>query len=79
MWRMEAPFDLEGLARDLAAFRDNVGFHLTNEPPIPADLAEPLWRAHESVVRTLEELSRRYNLAEDGWTIYAAEAKRPLT
>ncbi len=75
---MEDPFELEGLAKDLAAFRDDVSFHLTDETPIPADLAEPLWRAHELVVAVLEELSRRYNFVEGGWTIYAPEdAIRP--
>ena len=75
---MEAPFDLEGLVRDLEAFRDSVSFHLTDEPPIPTDLAEPLWRAHEVVVATLNELSRRYNLVEDGsrWTVYAPQPPR---
>ena len=73
---MEATFDLEALVRDLEAFRDSVSFHLTDEPPIPTDLAEPLWKAHEAVVATLGELRRRYNLVEDGsgWTVYASQA-----
>jgi hypothetical protein len=74
---MEAPFDVEGLGKDLAAFRDSVRFYLTDDRPIPPDLAEPLRQACDTVVATLDELSRRYNFNEDGFTIYAPEASPP--
>jgi hypothetical protein len=57
---MEAPFDLEGLVKDLEAFRHNVSFYLTDEPPLPPDVAEPLWRAHDTVILVLESLRRQY-------------------
>ena len=68
---MDAPFDLEGLVKDLEAFRHSVSFHLTDEPPVPADVADPLWKAHDTVVTVLESLRRQYNAPEGGWTVYA--------
>ena len=72
---MEAPFDLEGLVKDLEAFRHSVSFHLTDEPPLPPDIAEPLWKTHDAVVSVLESLRRQYDAPESGWTIYAPEGR----
>lgn len=71
---MEAPFDLEKLVKDLAAFRGSVSFHLMNEPPLPPEVAEPLWTADDTVASVLEGLRRQYDAPEGGWTIYAPEA-----
>lgn len=70
---MEADFDLEGLAKDLLAFRESVSFHLTDEPPVPREIAEKLWRAHDAAAAALDELKRRYGYAESGWTVYAPD------
>jgi len=70
---MKAAFDLEGLVRDLEASRDGVAFRLTNEPPVPPDVAEPLWKAHGTVVSVLESLRGQCDPPESGWTIYAPE------
>ena len=70
---MAAPFDIDELIKDLAAFRDSVSFHLTDERPVPPDLAEQLWSAHDVVASVLEELKRRYDATEGGWAIYAPE------
>ena len=70
---MDADFDLEGLAKSLVAFRDSVSFHLTDEPPVPPEIAEKLWTAHDAVAATLDELKRRYGYVESGLTVYAPE------
>jgi hypothetical protein len=70
---MKADFDLEGLAEDLIAFRVNVSFWLTDEHPLPPDIAEKLWTAHGIVAAAIEELEMRYGYEESGLTAYAPE------
>ena len=72
---MEAEFDLEGSVKSLRDFCETVSIHLTDDPPIPTDIARPLLMAHDQVTGVLEQLRRRYGFSEAGWTPYAP--KRP--
>jgi hypothetical protein len=69
---MTVPFDVEALVAALLAFQENVSFHLTDEPPLPPEIAGELWKAHNSVIRALSVLEARYGkINHDSWTIYA--------
>ncbi|HYF38650.1 MAG TPA: hypothetical protein VD930_03095 [Gemmatimonadales bacterium] len=74
---MEAPFDVEGLAKDLLAFQTNASFHLTDDTPLPDAIAEPLWKAHDLVVGILAALEQEYGFSDAvSWGTWA-QSRRP--
>ncbi|MBN8816580.1 MAG: hypothetical protein J0J06_14180 [Sphingomonas sp.] len=64
---MDDIHDLKALLASLVAFRDNVGFQLMEEVPLPTDLSEPLWPALKAVCSTIELLAVGYGVTES-WT-----------
>ncbi|HWU72352.1 MAG TPA: hypothetical protein VN137_02640 [Sphingomonas sp.] len=67
---MDAPYNLNALMTFLAAFRDDVGFQLMDETPLPDDLATPLWEALKLVNSAIETLKWQYRVEETGLTYF---------
>ena len=69
---MDTSFEMAELARDLIDFQSKVSFHLTDDVPLPTDVSERLWKAHDLVVRVLGTLEDRYGLRDETpWSAFA--------
>jgi hypothetical protein len=60
---MEPSFDAKGLAADLAVFTASILMHLTDDRPVPTELAERLWTAYDAAASVLEDLKRHHGVS----------------
>jgi hypothetical protein len=74
---MEAPSDIDRLASLLTGFRDDAIIRLTDEPALPAAIADPLWRAHAEVEKAIQVLAEQYGFSED-FTIFVPQSESPV-
>jgi hypothetical protein len=69
-------FDADGLLRDLISFRENVGFRLMDDTPMPDDLSEPLWEAFQIVHKVIESMKEKYGDINSHGSIFTSDNRK---
>lgn len=70
-------FDVDGLLRDLISFRENVGFRLMDETPLPDELSVPLWEAFRIIHKVIESMKEKYGDIHGPASIFTSDDIKP--
>ncbi|MES2452025.1 MAG: hypothetical protein V4610_15820 [Pseudomonadota bacterium] len=65
---MRETSNLKQAFKKMSVFRDDVSFILMEEPPLPDDVAEPLWKIIGDLNQILEKMAVNYLLERDDET-----------